>query len=147
MAMGGLSSLLDFDKLLAFVREQGAAADPLVRDEVARVYVELRSLQLLNARVVTKLGRGQMPTAESSVMKLALARVMTRAAEAAMKAMGPGALLRRGFWQNEFLFAPAWHIAGGTDQVQKNVCAERVLGLPKDPHDPKDIPFDELPRS
>ena len=86
-----------------------------------------------------------MPTAESSVMKLALARVMTRAAEAAMKAMGPGALLRRGFWQNEFLFAPAWHIAGGTDQVQKNVCAERVLGLPKDPHDPKDIPFDELP--
>jgi alkylation response protein AidB-like acyl-CoA dehydrogenase len=147
MAMGGLSSLLEFDKLVAFVKEQGAAADPIVRDEVARVYVELRSLQLLNARVVTKLGRGQMPTAESSVMKLALARVMTRAAEAAMKAMGPGALLRRGFWQNEFLFAPAWHIAGGTDQVQKNVCAERVLGLPKDPHDPKDIPFDELPRS
>jgi acyl-CoA dehydrogenase len=147
MAMGGLSSLLEFDKLLAFVKERGAAADPSVRDEVARVYVELRSLQLLNARVVTKLGRGQMPTAESSVMKLALARVMTRAAEAALKAMGPGALLRRGFWQNEFLFAPAWHIAGGTDQVQKNVCAERVLGLPKDPHDPKDIPFDELPRS
>jgi len=65
--------------------------DPLLRDEVARVYVELKCLQLLNARVVTKLGRGQMPTAESSVMKLALARVMTRAAEAAMKAMGPGA--------------------------------------------------------
>jgi alkylation response protein AidB-like acyl-CoA dehydrogenase len=147
MAMGGLSSLLEFDKLVAFVKEQGAAADPIVRDEVARVYVELRSLQLLNARVVTKLGRGQMPTAESSVMKLALARVMTRAAEAAMKALGPRALARRGFWQNEFLFAPAWHIAGGTDQVQKNVCAERVLGLPKDPHDPKDIPFDELPRS
>jgi alkylation response protein AidB-like acyl-CoA dehydrogenase len=146
MSMGGLSSLLDFDKLLAFVREQ-CAEDPLLRDEVARVYVELKSLQLLNARVVTKLGRGQMPTAESSVMKLALARVMTRAAEAAMKALGPRALLRRGFWQNEFLFAPAWHIAGGTDQVQKNVCAERVLGLPKDPYDPKDIPFDQLPRS
>jgi alkylation response protein AidB-like acyl-CoA dehydrogenase len=147
MAMGGLSSLLDFDALRAFVKAQGASADPLLRDEVARVYVELKSLQLLNARVVTKLGRGQIPTAESSVMKLALARVMTRAAEAAMKALGPRALSRRGFWQNEFLFAPAWHIAGGTDQVQKNVCAERVLGLPKDPHDPKDIPFDELPRS
>jgi acyl-CoA dehydrogenase len=97
--------------------------------------------------VVTKLGRGQMPTAETSVMKLALARVMTRAAEAAMKALGPGALLRRGFWQNEFLFAPAWHIAGGTDQVQKNVCAERVLGMPRDPHDTRDVPFDQLPRS
>jgi len=147
MSMSGLSSLLDFDKLRACVKEHGASGDPLLRDEVARVYVELKSLQLLNARVVTKLGRGQMPTAESSVMKLALARVMTRAAEAALKAMGPRALLRRGFWQNEFLFAPAWHIAGGTDQVQKNVCAERVLGLPRDPHDPKDVPFDQLPRS
>jgi acyl-CoA dehydrogenase len=147
MSMGGLSSLLDFDALRAFVLEQVGTPDPLLRDEVARVYVELKCLQLLNARVVTKLGRGQMPTAEASVMKLALARVMTRAAEAAMKAMGPRALLRRGFWQNEFLFAPAWHIAGGTDQVQKNVCAERVLGLPRDPHDPKDVPFDQLPRS
>jgi alkylation response protein AidB-like acyl-CoA dehydrogenase len=156
MSMGGLSSLLDFDALRAFVKEQVGTPGPgsrdeaalaLLRDEVARVYVELKCLQLLNARVVTKLGRGQMPTAESSVMKLALARVMTRAAEVALKAMGPRALLRRGFWQNEFLFAPAWHIAGGTDQVQKNVCAERVLGLPRDPHDAKDIPFDELPRS
>ncbi|MEN8160709.1 MAG: acyl-CoA dehydrogenase family protein [Myxococcota bacterium] len=153
MAMAGLSSLLDFDALRALVKERldeirgddGERA--LLREETARVYSELKSLELLNARVVTKLGRGQIPSAESSVMKLALARVMTRAAEAAMKAMGPGALLRRGFWQNEFLFAPAWHIAGGTDQVQKNVCAERVLGMPRDLHDTKDIPFDQLPRS
>jgi alkylation response protein AidB-like acyl-CoA dehydrogenase len=155
MAMAGLSSLLDWNALVALVKERGASgpgprdevALALLRDELARVYAELKSLQLLNARVVTKLGRGQMPTAETSVMKLALARVMTRAAEAAMKALGPGALLRRGFWQNEFLFAPAWHIAGGTDQVQKNVCAERVLGMPRDPHDTKDVPFDQLPRS
>jgi alkylation response protein AidB-like acyl-CoA dehydrogenase len=147
MAMGGLSSLLDFDALRRFVKEQAGKPDALLADELARVYSELKSLELLNARVVTKLGRGQNPSAESSVMKLALARVMTRAADAAMKAMGPRALLRRGFWQNEFLFAPAWHIAGGTDQVQKNVCAERVLGLPREPHDTKDVPFDRLPRS
>ena len=146
MAMAGLSSLLDFEALRACVKEHGDG-DPLLRDELARVYAELKCLQLLNARVVTKLGRGQMPSAETSVMKLALARVMTRAADVALKALGPGALLRRGFWQNEFLFAPAWHIAGGTDQVQKNVCAERVLGMPRDPHDTKDVPFDQLPRS
>jgi alkylation response protein AidB-like acyl-CoA dehydrogenase len=146
MAMAGLSSLLDWDALVALVKQRGTP-DALLRDELARVYAERKCLQLLNARVVTKLGRGQMPSAETSVMKLALARVMTRAAEAAMKALGPGALLRRGFWQNEFLFAPAWHIAGGTDQVQKNVCAERVLGMPRDPHDTKDVPFDQLPRS
>jgi acyl-CoA dehydrogenase len=155
MAMAGLSSLLDFAALLALVKETldgtALAGDEglraLLRDDLARVYTELKSLELLNARVVTKLGRGQMPTAESSVMKLALARVMTRAADTAMKVMGPAALSRRGFWQNEFLFAPAWHIAGGTDQVQKNVCAERVLGMPRDPHDTKDVPFDQLPRS
>jgi len=135
-----------FEALRRFVREQAGAPDALLTDELARVYTELKSLQLLNARIVTKLGRGQMPTAETSVMKLALARVMTRAAEVAMKAMGPRALLRHGFWQNEFLFAPAWHIAGGTDQVQKNVCAERVLGLPRDPHDTKQVPFERLPR-
>jgi len=156
MAMAGLSSLLDWNALVAFVKAQTGTAGPgpgdeaalaLLRDELARVYADLKSLQLLNARVVTKLGRGQMPAAESSVMKLALARVMTRASEAALKALGPGALLRRGFWQNEFLFAPAWHIAGGTDQVQKNVCAERVLGMPRDPHDTKHVPFAKLPRS
>ncbi len=147
MAMGGLSSMLEIDKLMALLKEHGRNQDPLIRDELAAVYTQLKSLELLNARVVTKLGRGQIPTAESSVMKLALARMMTRAAELAMKAMGPGALAAGGFWQHEFLFAPAWHLAGGTDEVQKNVCAERVLGLPKEPRADRDVPFDQLPRS
>jgi alkylation response protein AidB-like acyl-CoA dehydrogenase len=148
MHMSGLSSMLEFDALVALVKEcHPDGAPDAVRDGVARVYTQLRSLELLNARMVTKLGKGQMPTAESSVMKLALARMLTDGADVAMQAMGPRALLRQGFWQNEFLFAPAWHIAGGTDQVQKNLCAERVLGLPRDPHDVRDIPFEDLPRS
>ena len=147
MAMGGLSSMLEIDKLMTLLKEHGRNHDPLIRDELAAVYTQLKSLELLNARVVTKLGRGQIPTAESSVMKLALARMMTRAAELAMKAMGPAALSAEGFWQHEFLFAPAWHLAGGTDEVQKNVCAERVLGLPKEPRADRDVPFDQLPRS
>lgn len=148
MHMSGLASMLEFDALVALVKEchpNGAPA--AVREGVARVYTQLRSLELLNARMVTKLGKGQMPTAESSVMKLALARMLSDGADVAMQALGPRALLREGFWQNEFLFAPAWHIAGGTDQVQKNLCAERVLGLPRDPHDVRDIPFEDLPRS
>jgi alkylation response protein AidB-like acyl-CoA dehydrogenase len=147
MTMSGLTSLLDFAALRQLVRDELGTPDAVLRDELARVYSDLRSLQLLNARIVTKLGRGQIPTSESSVMKLALARVMSRAMDVAMKALGPKALARRGYWQNEFLFAPAWHLAGGTDEVQKNVCAERVLGLPRDPHDVSQLPFDQLPRS
>ena len=148
MAMGGLSNLLRFEELKALVlRETGGCPDALMRDELARVYSELRCLELLNARIVSKLGRGVIPTAESSVMKLALARMMTRANALAMRALGPKALLRPGYWQNEYLFAPAFHIAGGTSEVQKNVCAERVLGLPRGDHRDRELPFDQLPRS
>ena len=148
MYMSGLTSMLDFDRLVALVREcHPNGAPPAIREGVARVYTQLRSLELLNARVVTKLGKGQMPTAESSVMKLALARMLSDGADLALQVMGPKALLREGYWQNEFLFAPAWHIAGGTDQIQKNVCAERVLGLPRDPHDVRNVPFEDLPAS
>jgi len=149
MNMGGVEGMLSFDALRDFVKQQAGEIDPLLRDELMRVYCQMRSLELLNARVVTKLGRGQMPTAESSVMKLAIARLMSAASDVAMRAMGPGALLRPGYWQNQFLFSPAWHIAGGTDEVQKNVCAERVLGLPKEPgnSDHKTTNFEDLPRS
>jgi len=117
-----------------------------MRDELARLHTWFQTLRLLNARVVTKLGRGQIPAAEAAVMKLALARLVTRAADVALRALGPEALLRPGYWQNQFLFAPAFHIAGGTDEVQKSLAAERVLGLPREPRPDRDVPFQDLPR-
>jgi alkylation response protein AidB-like acyl-CoA dehydrogenase len=147
MAMGGVEGMLSFDALRDFVLERGGErVDDVLRDELARLYGWLKALKLLNARVVTKLGRGQIPSAESSVMKLQIARVMTKAADVALRAAGPEALLRRGYWQNQFLFSPAWHIAGGTDEIQKNVAAERVLGLPREPDPSRELPFAELRR-
>jgi hypothetical protein len=64
-----------------------------------------------------------------------------------LRIAGAGALGRRGEWQNQFLIAPAFHIAGGTDEIQKNICAERVLGLPAEPRADRDLPFQDLPRS
>ena len=55
--------------------------------------------------------------------------------------------LRPGNWQNQFLYAPAFHIGGGTDEIQKNIAAERVLRLPREPATDREVPFDELPRS
>ena len=80
-------------------------------------------------------------------MKLSIARIATKVAELGMDLLGPEALRRRGLWQNRFLGAPAIHIAGGTDEVQKNVAAERVLGLPREPRADRDLPFDRIPRS
>ena len=65
-------------------------------------------------------------------MKLALGRILTLGGELGLRLAGPDALLRRGHWQHQFLTAPSMHIAGGTDEIQKNVVAERVLGLPRE---------------
>jgi alkylation response protein AidB-like acyl-CoA dehydrogenase len=81
------------------------------------------------------------------VMKLAIARVLTQAGDVGLRLSGPDALARRGEWQNQFLIAPAFHVAGGTDEIQKNICAERVLGLPAEPRADRDVPFRDLPRS
>jgi alkylation response protein AidB-like acyl-CoA dehydrogenase len=146
MAMGGVERMIPWERLRDLLRSNPQRLDDAARDEAARLYGWIKTLQLLNARVVTKLGRGQIPTAESSVMKLALARITTKAADVALRAMGPEALLRPGYWQNQYLFSPAWHIAGGTDEVQKNVAAERVLGLPREERRDREVPFQDLPR-
>jgi len=146
MAIGGIDRMFSFDALLAHARAHPERMDAHARDELARIWVWVRSLELLNARVITKLGRGMIPAAESSVMKLAIARIVSRSADLALRLLGPEAVLRKGPWQNQWLFAPALHIAGGTDEIQKNIAAERVLGLPRDADPFRDLPFEKLPR-
>jgi len=145
IGMGGMESFR-FDDLAALAREQRDRLDPVARDRLVRVWGWGKTLELLNARIVTKLGMGVMPDAESSVMKLAIARLMSEAADCGLTALGPAALARHGTWQNQFLFAPAMHVAGGTDEIQKNVAAERTLGLPKEPRADQGVAFEDLPR-
>jgi len=147
MAMAGAEGLFSWEELLEHARQCRGRLDAALRDELAELFTWVKSLELLNARVVTKLGRGEMPAAESSVMKLALVRIASRGTQLGLRLLGPDGLLRDGTWQHQWLFAPAWHIAGGTDEVQKNVAAERVLGLPAEPRSDRDLPFEELPRS
>jgi acyl-CoA dehydrogenase len=147
IALGGVEGWFSFDALRELARKHTERLDDLVRDDLASVYIGSKTLELLNARVITKLGRGQIPDAEGSVMKLAIARLLTRATDVAMRLLGPEALNRNGFWQGEFLSAPSLHIAGGTDEIQKNIAAERVLGMPREPRSDRDVPFEKLPRS
>jgi alkylation response protein AidB-like acyl-CoA dehydrogenase len=126
MTIGGLERLFSFGSLLDHAKANRQRVDDVMRDELGRVYTWTKALELLNARVVTKLGRGVIPNAEASVMKIAIARMITKAGDIGLRLSGPEAMLRRGEWQNQFLLAPSIHIGGGTD---------------------REVPFDKLPRS
>jgi alkylation response protein AidB-like acyl-CoA dehydrogenase len=132
MALGGIESAFDWDEFALFVADHAARVDAKVRDDVARLYSWARALQFLNSRVITKLGRGEVPTAESSIMKLALARVVIEQSRIAMHLLGANGMLPSP-WQLRFVSSPAMRIGGGTDEIQRNIIAERVLGLPRDP--------------
>ncbi|HKE12729.1 MAG TPA: acyl-CoA dehydrogenase family protein [Myxococcota bacterium] len=147
MAIGDIDRMFSFDELAAHARAHRDRLDPVLRDELTQLYVWVRSLELLNARVISRLGRGSLAAAESSVMKLAIARILSKSADLGLRLLGPEALLRKGPWQDQWLFAPSMHIAGGTDEIQKNIAGERVLGLPRDPLDPRDVPFELLKRA
>ena len=140
-ATGGY--IFPFDRLKQIARDHsGDGNDELNRDELARVYTQKRILELLNARILAKIGKGQIPDAEGSIVKLVLANLVTDTARVGMRMLGSdGSVMGEGGVQGAFLGAPAFHIGGGTDEIQKNLIGERVLGLPKDPSPDKDVPF------
>jgi alkylation response protein AidB-like acyl-CoA dehydrogenase len=147
MAIGGIELMFQWEDLVAHARRHAGRLDGVLRDDLGRLYAWVKTLELLNARMITKLGRGQIPDAEASVMKLAIARIITRGAEVGLRLLGPDAVLAHGQWQDFFLMAPSFHIAGGTDEIQKTQAAERVLGLPREPRPDREVPFDQLPRA
>ena len=151
---GGIASpggaWLDESRLIALARELGLAADPLVRQRLARVIVELRvaSLTTRRARARARVGR---PGPEGSGLKLRASAAFRDFTDAAMALLGPSAVARPGAidgeWQTLFLTAPSLSIRGGTDEIQRNIVGEHVLGLASEPRVDRDLPFDQLPKT
>jgi acyl-CoA dehydrogenase len=125
--------------------------DPLVRDRLAKVYSEHTIIGLIGERIRNAVLRGVDPGPEGSVAKLATARFAKGLATLATDIAGAhagawaGADEDSAAWVNLLLSAPARSIAGGTDEVQKNIVAERVLGLPRESDPERETPFRELP--
>ena len=63
-----------------------------------------------------------------------------------LRLLGADGLVRPGTWQHQWLFAPAWHLAGGTDEVHHNNLGEQALGLPRDIRVDKDVPWRTIPK-
>jgi alkylation response protein AidB-like acyl-CoA dehydrogenase len=115
------------------------ATDPQIRQKMAQVYIDCELLKLNNYRALTRLLRGNPPGPEGSIPKLQWAEMNQRLQELAVEVQGPYGQLYQGeekaqdggYWQYGFLRSRANSIEGGTSEIQRNIIAERVLGLPK----------------
>ena len=117
--------------------------DAVTRQRLAEIYILGRLFDLTTARVRSALSRGGIPGVEGSILKLVVSILGTRQADLALALLGPRGMLT-GDWQAAFLGAPAVHLGGGTDEIQRNIIGEQVLGLPREPNVDRGVPFREL---
>jgi alkylation response protein AidB-like acyl-CoA dehydrogenase len=123
----------DLDDLIALARRTGAVADPAVRERLTRAWVDLTVLRSHTLRVLAE----PATTGTASVIKLLWSRWRQGLGELAMSVLGPaGAAGSPGDedverWRRHFLFSRADTIYGGSNEIQRGIVAERVLGLPR----------------
>ncbi|MEA2251912.1 MAG: hypothetical protein QOC78_4319 [Solirubrobacteraceae bacterium] len=118
-------------QLMDEARASGAAADPVVRDRLAQLYIEGEVLRLNALRGLSAIMRSGVPGPEGSLGKWQWAEVNQALTELAMDLRGERAVLHDDTWTYRFLRARANSIEGGTTEILKNIIAERVLGLPR----------------
>ena len=125
-----VQQLLELARTTKVDTDGRTAADlPAVRQALARVYLEAEYLKLLSDRAISGELHGRPLGPESSLAKLAWSDVENHLAEAAGEVLGPAA--NTGEWGRDRVYVRALSIAGGTTQVNKNIIAQRVLGLPR----------------
>jgi alkylation response protein AidB-like acyl-CoA dehydrogenase len=129
-----------------------ALQDDAVRQRLAAFMVRARAIEHMSYRVLTTVSQGGIPGPEGSIVKMEFARLSQEMANFGLELMGPAAMLAgadapfAGVFQAALLENPCMRIAGGTDEIQHTIIAERLLGLPQETHVPRDLPFRDLPR-
>jgi alkylation response protein AidB-like acyl-CoA dehydrogenase len=143
---------LDARALQRVARSRGVDAWPDVRVALAEVYALQRCIEWLDARSKEAARRGLTPGVEANLIKLGKSRLGRQAQALATRILGPEGLLvgeaapERGAVAEMVLTVPSFSIAGGTDEIQRNVVAERGLGLPREDDPAKRLPFREAVR-
>ncbi len=133
-----LSFLAEFDRLLVVAHERGVADDPVVRQRLARSWAELAIMRYNTLRSLSGVD-GPVAPPEASIAKLYWGTWHRRLGELAMDVLGPSATVvaadpyELSDIQRSFLFSRSETIYGGSDEIQRNIIAERVLGLPAEP--------------
>jgi alkylation response protein AidB-like acyl-CoA dehydrogenase len=134
-AFGG-AGILSTERLMELVRHAGVAADPLVRRRFGELVTELRVARYAQEVTAERMRSGQQPGPEIALNKLALSANMARLGEFIVAVLGPLAVADTGqwgtfAWTSVILGAPGYRLGGGSDEVLRNMIAERVLGLPR----------------
>jgi alkylation response protein AidB-like acyl-CoA dehydrogenase len=128
------------DDLLDVIRRHGGVDDPSTRQRAARLHIESELLNLIRLRTITAAIKGKAPGPEASVRKVLADEHGQHVMGLAKDLAGPSGMLTDGgplgadpaLWHFGYLFSQALTIGGGTGDVQRNIIAERVLGLPHD---------------
>jgi alkylation response protein AidB-like acyl-CoA dehydrogenase len=148
-AAGGGMGLANVTRLAEMCRYFGVIDDPIARQGLAEVYINFQVSRLNNQRAMDKIKAGQLPGPEMSIAKLSLTNNLSRVADFVASVLGPRIIANTGEWGTYawgklLLGIPGMKVAGGTDEVMKNIVSERVLGLPKDPGIDSKTPFRDL---
>ena len=128
---------VQFDRLRQTAAAVGADRDPLVRREIAELYVQLQGLRYTGYRALSALERTGLPGPESTVLKLRWSQTNQRLAALALSLVGEGAAPDgpvadwAAYWRHQRLRSRANSIEGGTSEILRGVIAERVLALPR----------------
>jgi alkylation response protein AidB-like acyl-CoA dehydrogenase len=130
----------EFWELAETARKRGSAADPVIRQQLAWAYGQVQIMRYSGLRTLAGMAEGRQPGPEASVNKLLWSEYHKKLGEIAMAIEGTDGLVRPegdGYrttpWQNVFLSSRAGTIYSGTSEIQRNIVAERALGLPKEP--------------
>jgi alkylation response protein AidB-like acyl-CoA dehydrogenase len=118
-------------RLVSLWRERSASSDPQLRDAVVRAYIDAEAYRWQTFLTVTRLTDGENLGAESSMTKVFWSDLDVRLHETAMELLGPDAEVDDSVWTRGYQFALSGPIYAGTNEIQRNVIAERVLGLPR----------------
>ena len=148
----------DVADIIALARQMEIDGEPAiqhaaVRSKIADWYCQWSGLKYTKARVISALSRGETPGPENSITKIVSASKLQEIGSFGLDLMemggmmtGPEHMLFDGLFYEAYMWAPGIRVAGGTDEILRNIIAERVLGLPQDIRVDKDVPFNQVPQ-
>jgi alkylation response protein AidB-like acyl-CoA dehydrogenase len=158
LSVGGGGSGSGHSRVLKLARDISTLAGPSIKDtglreKIAEWFVQAEGLKYTTFRTMTALSRGQTPGPESSIGKVVSASLMQDMANTALELEDQFGIINdpkiaplAAAFQASLMGAPGMRIAGGTDEILRNIIAERVLGLPTEPRTDTTVSWKDLPR-